>query len=205
MDVSGLIAGELEEELRVWMLSFKNLRALYEAIPQLYQKLTSQNIQGIVEEGAVISGPVHIGANSFVKNGCSITGPVIIGENVVVGTSAEIRDYTYVGSGTSISHTVTIERSLILNRAIIGPGTLVSNCLLGADARLGPHVVVGAEVISRQMEHSLRGFTAVGANARLGAAALIERGVTVSDRVTVDNGVVLSTDIPSGGFAGRIR
>jgi NDP-sugar pyrophosphorylase family protein len=205
MDVDGLIVADLEEELRAWMLRFNNLRALYEALPQLYQKLTSQSIQGTVEEGAVITGPVHVGANSIVKAGTSIIGPVIVGEHAIVGTGVELRDYTYIGNGASIFHGVAIERSLILNRSVVGVGAFVSNSLLGAQTRLGPHTVIGAEILSRQMEHALIGFTAVGANARIGAGALVERGVTVSDRAIVDNAVVLSSDVPSGGFVGRTR
>ena len=205
MDVAALIVEELEEELRNWILKSHNLRALYEALPQLYQKLTSQNINGVIEEGASIVGSVHVGANSVIQAGSAIVGPVIIAENVVVGTGVELREYTYIGSGTHISHGATIERSLVLNSSILGAGIYISNAIIGANVQLGPHAIIGAEVISRQIEYTLATFTAVGAKARIGAAVVIERGVAVADRASVDNGVVLSTDVPPAGFIGRAR
>ena len=61
MKVSDLFSAEIEPDLNKWVRKFTTLSDLFSAMPQLYAKLESQNIQGIVEDGAVIVGPVHIG------------------------------------------------------------------------------------------------------------------------------------------------
>ena len=66
MKVSDLFSAEMEPDLNEWVGKFTTPGDLFSAIPQLYARLESQNIQGIVEDGAIIFGPVHIGMGSVV-------------------------------------------------------------------------------------------------------------------------------------------
>jgi hypothetical protein len=67
MKVSDLFSAEVEPILNEWMRSFTSLD-LFLAMPQLYAKLESQSIEGIIEDGAVLSGPVHsAGAQWFMR------------------------------------------------------------------------------------------------------------------------------------------
>src|SRR5262245_10081507 len=98
MTVSDLFSAEMEPALNQWLKKFASLDDLFSAMPQLYAKLKSQNVQGVVEDGAVIIGPVHIGAGSVVRGHAIIRGPAIVGNDTVVSSHAEILNGSFIGS-----------------------------------------------------------------------------------------------------------
>ena len=75
MKVSDLFSAEIEPVLNEWVRKFTSLDDLFLAMPQLYARLKSQNIEGTIEDGAVISGPVHIGRGAVVHAQAIIHGP----------------------------------------------------------------------------------------------------------------------------------
>ena len=81
----------MEPDLKDWVRKFASLGDLFSAMPQLYANLRAQNIQGIVEDGAVIIGAVHIGMGSVVHGQAIVRGPAIVGNNAVVDSHTEIR------------------------------------------------------------------------------------------------------------------
>src|SRR4051812_44917925 len=98
MKISELFSAEMEPDLNKWVGKFTTLGDLFSAIPQLYARLESQNVQGIVEDGAIIVGPVHIGIGSVVRGQAVICGPAIVGTNTLVDHHAEIQAGTFIGS-----------------------------------------------------------------------------------------------------------
>jgi len=56
----------MEPDLNDWVRKLASLGDLFSAMPQLYANLRTLNIQGIVEDGAMIIGVVHIGMGSVV-------------------------------------------------------------------------------------------------------------------------------------------
>jgi NDP-sugar pyrophosphorylase family protein len=96
MKVSDLFSAEMEPVLNEWMRGFTSLDEMFLAMPQLYSKLKSQNIQGIVEDGAVIIGPVHIGMGAVVHAHAIIRGPSIVGRDTVVNSHAEIQSGSFI-------------------------------------------------------------------------------------------------------------
>ena len=74
MKVSDLFSAEMERELTDWVGKFASVGDLFSAMPQLYANLRAQNIQGIVEDGAVIVGAVHIGIGSVVHAQAIVRG-----------------------------------------------------------------------------------------------------------------------------------
>jgi hypothetical protein len=66
MKVSDLFSAEMEPGLNDWVRKFDLLGDLFSAMPQLYANLRAQNVQGIIEDGAIIIGAVHIGMGSVV-------------------------------------------------------------------------------------------------------------------------------------------
>ena len=104
MKVSDLFSAEMERELTDWVGKFASVGDLFSAMPQLYANLRAQNIQGIVEDGAVIVGAVHIGIRSVVHAQAIVRGPAIVGDNTVIDSHAEIRAGSFIGSNCAIGH-----------------------------------------------------------------------------------------------------
>jgi hypothetical protein len=74
MKVSDLFSAEMEPSLNDWLRRFTSPTDLFAGMHQLFTNLSSQNIQGIIEEGATIIGPVHIGIASIVRSQAIIRG-----------------------------------------------------------------------------------------------------------------------------------
>jgi NDP-sugar pyrophosphorylase family protein len=189
MEIADLLDEQVEAKLRNWILSFAKLPELYAGLPLLFAKLNAQRIDGAIEDGVSIEGPIHIGARSFVRVGSLVIGPAIIAEDVMIDSSVEIRERTYVGTGCSISHGVTIRNSLILNGTRVGAGAYISDSLVGPNCTIGPGALVGVEPVdNHQTKRASAGFVAVGTRSRVGAGAILECGAALPQRVTIGNG-----------------
>lgn len=89
-------------------------------------------VQGTVEDDAVIQGRVSVGEGSLIKKGATIRGPTIIGENSLVEGNV------YIGPYTSIGNHVTVRRGEIENSVVM------DHCLIDVDEKItdsliGPH------------------------------------------------------------------
>ena len=91
MKISDLFSAEVEPVLNEWMRKFTSLDDLFLAMPQLYATLKSQSIEGTIEDGAVLSGPIHISRGAVVHPQAILHGPSIIGPDTVINSHAEIR------------------------------------------------------------------------------------------------------------------
>ena len=125
MKVSDLFSAEMEPDLKKWVGKFKTLSELFSALPELYARLESQNIHGIVEDGAIIIGPVHIGMGSVVHGQAIIRGPAIVGNNTVVYSHAQIRAGAFIGSKCVIGHSCLIIKSILMSNVNISAGAFI--------------------------------------------------------------------------------
>src|SRR5262249_59104179 len=114
MKVSDLFSAEVEPVLNEWVKKFRSLEDLFLAMPQLYEKLKSQNIQGLIEDGAVLSGPIHIGRGAVVRAQAIIHGPSIIGPDTVINSHTEIRS-GFIGSRCVIGPSRSINQTIVNN------------------------------------------------------------------------------------------
>ena len=147
MKVSDLFSAEMEPDLNNWVRKFTTLSDLFTAMPQLYARLESQNIEGIVEDGAVIVGPVHIGMGSVVHGQAIIRGPAIVGNNTVVDSHAEIRAGTFIGSNCVIGHGCSIIKSIVMGNVNVSAGAFVRNSIVGFGSVVGPGAALGADEV----------------------------------------------------------
>lgn len=86
------------------------------------------DIQGVIEEGAKISGRVIIGKDTVIRKGTVIRGPVIIGENCEI--DAYIGPYTSIGDNTHIIGG-EVESSIIVGDALIECEEKIVDSLIG--------------------------------------------------------------------------
>jgi glucose-1-phosphate thymidylyltransferase len=85
-------------------------------------------IDGEVEEGAKISGRVHIGKGSLIKKNSVIRGPVSIGENCEI--DAYIGPYTSIGDNSAVIGG-EIESSIVVGDAVIKCNKRIIDSLIG--------------------------------------------------------------------------
>jgi NDP-sugar pyrophosphorylase family protein len=193
MKVSDLFSAEVEPVLNEWMRKFTSLDDLFLAMPQLYEKLKSQNIQGLIEDGAVLSGPIHIGRGAVVRAQAIIHGPSIIGPDTVINSHTEIRS-GFIGSKCVIGHSCSIIQSMVMNNIKIGAGAFIRNSVIGSGSVVGPGAVIGPVEVERASAASSQTSSTLGAAlgdyAVVGANSTIKSGTVIGSRTIIGEGVL---------------
>jgi NDP-sugar pyrophosphorylase family protein len=188
MRVSDLFSAEMEPDLNQWLMKFFTLNDLFSAMPQLYARLESLNIQGNVEDGALIVGPVHIGTGSVVRGQAIIHGPAIVGNNTVVHSHAEIQAGSFIGSKCVIGHSCSIIKSMVMSNVKISAGAFIRNSVIGFGSVVGPGAALGADEVeqSGSVSHTLSQLGAVlGDHAVVGANSTIRPGAVIGSRTII--------------------
>jgi len=107
----------------------------------LLQDLVSQ-IDGEVEEGAVLKGAVRVGKGTVIKAGTYIEGPCIIGEDCRIGPNAYIRGATSIGNKCHIGHSIELKNSIVMSNTniphfnYVGDSVIASGCNFGAGTKI---------------------------------------------------------------------
>ena len=194
MKVSDLFSAEVEPVLNEWMRKFTSLDDLFLAMPQLYEKLKSQNIQGLIEDGAVVSGPVHIGEGAVVHTHAIVHGPSIVGRDTVVHSHADIQSGSFIGSKCVIGHSCLIIQSMVMNNATICAGAFIRNSVIGYGSVVGPGAALGADEVDQSLgwmspSPSKLGVV-LGDYAVVGANSTIKRGTVIGSCTIIGEGVL---------------
>jgi NDP-sugar pyrophosphorylase family protein len=193
MKISDLFSAEMEPDLNKWVGKFTTLGDLFSAIPQLYARLESQNVQGIVEDGAIIVGPVHIGIGSVVRGQAVICGPAIVGTNTRVDHHAEIQAGTFIGSKCVIGHSCSIIKSMVMSNVGISAGAFIRNSVIGFGSVVGPGAALGADEVEGSIGSASQ-MSKIGAilgdYAVIGANSSLKPGTIVGSRTIIGEGVL---------------
>jgi NDP-sugar pyrophosphorylase family protein len=193
MKVSNLFSSELEPALNEWMRNFTSLDDLFLAMPQLYAKLNSQIIEGTLEDGAVLTGPVHIGRGAVVHAQSIIRGPSIIGPDTVINSHTEIGAGSFIGSKCVIGHGCSIIQSMVMNNADISAGVFIRNSVIGSGSFVGPGAALGPVGVERASTLISSTLGAVlGDYAIVGANSTIKSGTVIGSRTIVGESVLAS-------------
>ena len=164
------------------------------------------DIQGEVEIGATIHGPVFVGRNSIVRSGSYIMGPVYIGEDCDIGPNTFLRKFTCIGNNVNVGNAVEIKNSIIMDDTnvnhltYIGDSIIGSNCNIAAGTNIanlrfdngnvkisvkGDKIdsgrrkmgVVFGDGVKTGINSSFNPGVKVGVNSRIGAGAIISRDI----------------------------
>ena len=144
---------------------------------------TAPRIEGTVEEGATVRGPVSIGRGTVVRAGSYIVGPAAIGEGCEVGPGVCVFPHSSVG-----------------HQAVLGPWTVVRNSIIESSVEVGPHSLVHDSVLAQ-------GCTAAGGLAARcgtfsatvdGETLRVRAGAIVAEYVELGYGVTLGPGVLVG-------
>ncbi len=162
------------------------------------------DIQGEVEDGATIHGPVFVGKNSIVRSGSYIIGPVYIGENCDIGPNSFLRKYTSIGNSVSVGNAVELKNSIIMDNTNVNHLTYIGDSVIGSDCNIaaGTNIanlrfdnetvkisvkgdkidscrrkmgVVFGDGVKTGINSSFNPGVKVGVNSRIGAGAIVSK------------------------------
>jgi UDP-N-acetylglucosamine diphosphorylase / glucose-1-phosphate thymidylyltransferase / UDP-N-acetylgalactosamine diphosphorylase / glucosamine-1-phosphate N-acetyltransferase / galactosamine-1-phosphate N-acetyltransferase len=164
-------------------------------------------INGTVESGVTITGPVYVGAGTVIHSGAEIQGPVFISENCSIRHGAQVRAGTILGEGCVVGHSAEVKNSVCMSGAKMQSGVFVGDSILGLGARLGSGTIlanrrfsqdgVTLNVSGEKIPTGVEFFGAViGDYARLGANVVTAPGTMVGPYTWVASLVSLYGFVP---------
>jgi bifunctional UDP-N-acetylglucosamine pyrophosphorylase/glucosamine-1-phosphate N-acetyltransferase len=135
-----------------------------------------------------IDGRARIGSDTTIFPFTVISGTVTIGSHCRVGPYAHLRDGTVLANGTEVGAFVEV------NRSHFEPGARARHLAYLGDAHLGPGVNIGAGAITANFDGRHKSRTTIGAQASIGAGAVLVAPVTIGSGATVGANAVVTKD-----------
>lgn len=114
---------------------------LLEATEHVLSKL-ERRVDGSVEEGAQIRGPVVVEEGARIRSGAYLEGPVLVRSGADVGPNAYIRGSTVIGPDVSVGNAVEIKNSILMEGAAANHLSYVGDSVIGRNANLGAGTTV---------------------------------------------------------------
>lgn len=187
---------------RPWDLLEANRRILEEA---------DLEVEGDVEEGARLIGPVGVAEGVRIRSGAYIVGPVFIGDGSDVGPNCYVRPHTSVGRHVRIGNACEIKNSLILDGAHIAHLSYIGDSIIGAHCNLGAGTITGnlrlderpvrVMVKGELVDSGLRKLGVImGDNVKTAINVNTMPGVKIGADAWIGPNTTIYRDIPSGGF-----
>jgi UDP-N-acetylglucosamine diphosphorylase / glucose-1-phosphate thymidylyltransferase / UDP-N-acetylgalactosamine diphosphorylase / glucosamine-1-phosphate N-acetyltransferase / galactosamine-1-phosphate N-acetyltransferase len=139
----------------------------------------------VVESGAVLKGPLVLGAGCFVASGAYLRGGCWIAEGCTIGPGAELKS-SFVFAGTKLAHFNFVGDSVLGADVNFEAGSIVCNY---RNERADKEILVrlGA-ALQRTGAHKFGAV--VGDGARIGANAVLAPGVLLPAGAVVRRGAV---------------
>jgi UDP-N-acetylglucosamine diphosphorylase/glucosamine-1-phosphate N-acetyltransferase len=151
---------------------------------------SSPSIEGTVEAGVSITGPVAIGEGSVVKSGTYIEGPCIIGRNCRIGPHAYIRGATSIGDRCHIGHCTEVKNSIVMADSKIPHFNYIGDTIVGAGCNFG----AGTKVANLRHDHDT--VKVCGRDSRRKKfGAIIGDNVSLGINCSVNVGAVIGSDV----------
>jgi bifunctional UDP-N-acetylglucosamine pyrophosphorylase/glucosamine-1-phosphate N-acetyltransferase len=185
-----------------WDLLEANRRALLNA---------DLTIEGDVEEGAHLHGPVAVSSGARIRSGAYIEGPAFIGADSDVGPNCYIRAFTSIGTNARVGNACEIKNSLILDGARIGHLSYIGDSVIGKSCNVGAGTItanlrfdgapIRVDVKGTRVDSGLRKLGAiVGDHVETGVGARLMPGVKVGAHSWIGPNVVIYEDVPPNSF-----
>lgn len=167
------------------------------------------SVEGTVESGVHVSGPLHLGKGSVVKSGSYIEGPVWVGDNVTLGPNCYIRPYTsiddgcHVGNGCELKGSVLFREVHVAHLSYVGDSVLCDRVNLGAGSvtanlRLDENNVK-MSVNGKRVNTGLKKLgSVIGSDSKIGVNVSMNPGVKIGPRAMIFPGRVVDRDVQEG-------
>jgi bifunctional UDP-N-acetylglucosamine pyrophosphorylase/glucosamine-1-phosphate N-acetyltransferase len=179
---------------------------LLEANERILMNFTTQ-VNGVVEPGTTIKGPVWLEESAVIKSGCYVEGPAYIGKGCVVGPNSRIRACTSLGENVHVGTSCEIKNSLVMNGTKIPHLSYIGDSIIGEECNLAAGTItanirldeepVKIRLKGRPLDSGRRKLGVImGDGVQTGINASLMPGVRIGSSSYIGPGVVLYEDVP---------
>jgi bifunctional UDP-N-acetylglucosamine pyrophosphorylase/glucosamine-1-phosphate N-acetyltransferase len=163
-------------------------------------------VNGLVENGAHLLGPVTIAESARVRSGAYVEGPTLIDEKSDIGPNCYIRPFTSIGKEVRVGNACEIKNSILMDRTHIGHLSYVGDSIIGEGCNLGAGTITAnyrldAGTIKMMVKDKLvdserrKLGTVLGDNVKTGIGSLLMPGVKVGFNSWIGPNVVVERDL----------
>jgi NDP-sugar pyrophosphorylase family protein len=85
--------------------------------------------------------------SAFVATGARLEAPAVIGAEAAVQVGARVGPSTVLGERTRIAAGARVEGAVLWERVEVGEGSVLRDCVVGADVRIGADVEIAPGVV----------------------------------------------------------
>lgn len=181
---------------------------LLEANERVLAKLPHR-VNGTVEQGAVLKGPIWLEETASIKSGSYIEGPVYIGRESRIGPNARIRpstsieDNVLVGTSCEVKNSIIMAGTTVPHLSYVGDSIIGENCNLAAGT-ITANIRLDQKTLSLKVKGRLQNTSRkklgviMGDAVQTGINVNIMPGVRIGSGSSVGPGTILQNDLQSG-------
>jgi bifunctional UDP-N-acetylglucosamine pyrophosphorylase/glucosamine-1-phosphate N-acetyltransferase len=200
LNAATIARGDWMDIGRPWDLIEANERAL---------DTLDHRVNGTVEPGCVLNGPIWLEKSASIKAGSYIQGPVYIGKNSRIGPNARIRPSTSIGNNVVLGTSSEVKNSIVMNNSKIPHLSYVGDSVIGEDCNLGAGTItanirfdeatIRMKIKGRIQDTGRKKIgSIIGDSVQTGINVSLMPGVRVGSNSLIGPGVVVTGDVPSG-------
>jgi NDP-sugar pyrophosphorylase family protein len=119
--------------------------------PAAYRAAQLDLLAGQVKTPLPPPGDLHDGCwiepSAFVATGARLEAPAVVGAEAAVQTGARVGPFTVLGEHARIASGARVEGTVLWERVDVGQGSVLRDCVIGADVRIGADVDIAPGVI----------------------------------------------------------
>jgi bifunctional UDP-N-acetylglucosamine pyrophosphorylase/glucosamine-1-phosphate N-acetyltransferase len=164
-------------------------------------------VNGNIENGAHLLGPVTVAETARVRSGAYIEGPVFIDEESDVGPNCYIRPYTSIGKKVRVGNACEVKNSILMDHDHVGHLSYIGDSIIGEKCNLAAGTItanyrldgkaVKMMVKDRISDTGRRKLGVVlGDEVKTGINALFMPGIKVGNDSWIGPNVIVSRDLP---------
>jgi UDP-N-acetylglucosamine diphosphorylase/glucosamine-1-phosphate N-acetyltransferase len=169
------------------------------------------SIEGDVEEGVHVQGPVRIAEGARVRSGVYIEGPVCIGSGSDIGPNCYLRPSTCIGADVRVGNACEVKNSIIMDGTRVPHLSYVGDSVIGERCNLGAGTItanirfdkknVKVEVKGERIDSGRRKLgVIIGDDVQTGINVNLLPGVKVGAGAWIAPGLTVHDDVESGVF-----
>lgn len=164
-------------------------------------------IEGHVENGVSLNGPVWIKKDAVVRRGTYIEGPVIIGEKCDIGPNCYLRPGTCLGDEVRIGNACEVKNSIIMNKTHAAHLSYMGDSIIGSQCNIGAGTIIAnLRFDNKNIKVTIKGErinsgrrklgAIIGDKVQTGISVSIHPGVIIGNETWIAPGVTLQKDVP---------
>ncbi|EDS7167659.1 acetyltransferase [Salmonella enterica] len=178
----------------------------------------NENFKNIhIDNNVVIDesdGEVLIGENTRICHGAVIQGPVVIGANCMIGNYSFIRQGTIISNAVKVGFATEVKNSVIESDTTIGPQCFIADSVIcnqvyiGAQVRTSNHRLDEQTVCVRLQEKNIdtkcdKLGCYIGQRSRLGVQVIILPGRVIASDTRLGPRIIVERNLTSGIYSLR--